>query len=261
MSATCLLATASARAVNVLVLSCGYAPVDNAVVARLQGFGHTVQLGPAFTGFDGTQSLSGVQVVYFQASANWSTGDMPVAGQAALVNFITSGGGLVTSEWVVWKWASTQYFQTVGTTFGAALTSYNYTGQATTTYTAAAADAILDSGLPQSFTFPLESYAGTETFLVAAPVATTYFNSVNGTTTYAGVIGRSAGAGRVLHISNTMGTSTLADANGGRLLSNAVNWAASGAGYAADYDGNGQVQPADVAAFVNAWFAALTNGC
>lgn len=30
---------------------------------------------------------------------------------------------------------------------------------------------------------------------------------------------------------------------------------------AGDFDGNGAVEPADVAAFVTAWFAALTSGC
>ena len=32
-------------------------------------------------------------------------------------------------------------------------------------------------------------------------------------------------------------------------------------GLAGDWDQNGSVTPADVAAFVNAWFSALTNGC
>ena len=35
----------------------------------------------------------------------------------------------------------------------------------------------------------------------------------------------------------------------------------TGGTLAGDYDNNGAVEPADVAAFVNAWFTALTVGC
>src|SRR5262245_3855362 len=103
---------ASAGAANVYVMSSGDAALDGAVVSVLTSRGHTATVGVAFTAFDGTQNLSGFQTVYFQANANWSTGDMPVAGQQALMNWVNGGGRLVTCEWVAWL-AATGRLQTL----------------------------------------------------------------------------------------------------------------------------------------------------
>ena len=54
-----------------------------------------------FTGLTDTFSLADYDVVYFQANANWSAGDMPSSGQSSLVAFV-NGGGSITSEWVMW---------------------------------------------------------------------------------------------------------------------------------------------------------------
>ena len=54
------------------------------------------------------QAASGIPAkadpaLYMQANANWTSPDMPAAGQGTLAAWVTDGGRLVTSEWVLWK--------------------------------------------------------------------------------------------------------------------------------------------------------------
>ncbi len=88
---------------NVLVLSSGHQPTDDAVIAAIQGAGNTATLGPEYHQFVGT-GLQGMSVVYFQANWNWTFPEMPAQGQASLIDYVCKGGGLVTSEWLIWKY-------------------------------------------------------------------------------------------------------------------------------------------------------------
>lgn len=40
-----------------------------------------------------------MDVVYFQCNANWYVGQMPQAGIDLLIDFVSEGGGVITSEW------------------------------------------------------------------------------------------------------------------------------------------------------------------
>src|SRR5437016_5146878 len=88
---------------NVYVMSSGDPATDSAAVTALTSRGHTATVGVAYWQFDGSQSLAGFQTVYMQANANWTSPDMPAAGQGTLAAWVTDGGRLVTSEWVLWK--------------------------------------------------------------------------------------------------------------------------------------------------------------
>ena len=85
----------SASAHDVLVLSSGSTALDDQLRTILQDQGHVVTLGKKFTGFSG-EGLAGQKVVLLLPNLDGGTGDMPLAGQNALVNFVSAGGGVVT---------------------------------------------------------------------------------------------------------------------------------------------------------------------
>jgi hypothetical protein len=220
----------AAGAANVYMTSSGDPQTDDAARAALTSRGHSVTVGVPFTALDGTQSLSGYDTVYLQMNANWSTGDMPIGGQQALVNWVNGGGRLVTCEWVVWK-AATGQLATLSAILPVAPTSL-YTGTTETSYTQATANAALNAGLPAQFTFPVTSFGGTETMAtVTRPGAAVYYTSSVGAEVI-GLSGWSAGAGTVFSFSTTCGPAQTADTNFGRLLANAMGAGATGACYA-----------------------------
>ena len=216
----CALIAANARAVNIYVLSSGDSTIDAAAVGVLTTHGHTATVGVPFPLFDGTQNLSGFQTVYFQANFNWSSGDMPVAGQQALIAWVNGGGRLVTSEWVVWL-SATARFQTLSVILPTDPVSA-YGSNATATYRQMTPDPVINAGLPISFQFPLDSYAGTEGLAPARSGATTYYSS-EGAPGVVGLTGWARGSGSVFSFSTTCGPTQLADANFGRLLANVMS--------------------------------------
>jgi hypothetical protein len=252
-------AAGSASAVNVYVLSSGDPITDAAVVNALVSHGHTVSVGVPFTAFDGTQSLAGFQTVYLQANANWSSGDMPAAGQAALVTWVNGGGRLITSEWVLWKVSALANFQSLAPILPHVPTS-NYGAHAETTFVQQAPSVPINAGLPSSFTFQLDSYAGTETLAAPRPGATAFYAStaVAGVT---GLAGWGIGSGTVFSFTITCGPVSLADSNFGRLFSNVMGAPGGGGGCYANCDSS-TIPPVlnvlDFSCFLNKFAAGHT---
>jgi hypothetical protein len=222
-------ACGSAQGAHVYVMSSGQTTLDNAVSGALTSLGHTVTIGVAFTGFDGTQSLAGYDTVYFQANYNWQSGDMPLAGQQALVNWVNGGGRLVTSEWVVWK-AGTSQLQTLEPILAGVSTSA-YDSAATQTLGRQASDAAVDAGVPSSFTVALTSVSGTRTFMAAQTLATVYFADA-GQAGVAALAGWRVGSGSVFSFNTVCADAQIADSNFSRLLSNVMSATATDACYA-----------------------------
>jgi hypothetical protein len=211
--------------VNVYVLGSGNAVADTTLVNTLTGFGHNVTLGVEYTAFNGTQSLAGINTVYLQTNYNWPNGDMPAAGQTALVNFVNGGGGVVTTEWLLWKNASSgnTQFSILNPILPATPTSA-FDGDLLVTFAQVTPDAILNAGLPTSFDVTLESIGGTRTDVSSTrPGATVYYSNDGG---FLSVIGGPSGAGRVLNFSTVNGQAQVQDPDFARLLSNSMNWAA-----------------------------------
>ena len=229
-----------ALAENVLVLSSDSTALDNQIQTVLQNHGHSVTIGDPYYNFFGA-GLEGRKVVLLLANFNWATGqaDMPLAGQEALVSFVSNGGGLITAEWTAWKWATeknssyvfTGSFARLGVLFPVQrINDYGYSN--TLTYTQDTPDSLLNNGIPPSFAFLVDEIEGTETFLVPELTATVFYSSsgshffnnnipMNG----AGLVGWRVGAGHVLQFSTLLGPKELADAMYGRLVANTVNWA------------------------------------
>jgi hypothetical protein len=220
----------TAHAADVYVTSSGNAAADGALETILEGLGHNVTIGVSYLDFNGTQSLAGIDTVYLQTNYNWNQapGDMPDAGQTALVNFVTSGGGLVTNEWTIWKTAAQDNFNILQSVFPVVPT-VPFNGAATTTLSLVTADPVLNAGLPNSFDVPLESISGTETFFTSLqPGATVYYNSSNSGAP--GLVGGTFGAGSVLQFSTVNAQGQVADPNFARLLSNSLGFVAGNAG-------------------------------
>ena len=127
----------------------------------------------------------------------------------------------MAGEWVLWN-ANGSKLAIVepafaGTTDG----TWNYAGS--TTYTKNEADAIMNAGVADSFTFTMDNFNGTESKMWAKAGAQTFYDSSN---YIAGVVGWDYGAGRTVNFSTCIGANELGDANYSRLLSNALTWSA-----------------------------------
>jgi hypothetical protein len=230
-------AASSASAANVFVLSSGNAPLDALFQSKLQAAGHTTTLGPQFSEYAGS-SLEAYDAVLLLANYNWNRPAMPVQGQANIYNFVLAGGGLITTEWILWSngsgngpWAPLE------PTFASASTGGTFRTSAQATYAARTTDPILTAGLPASFTFAPDNFAGTESRLLPKPGASILFASdYPHTQEVGGVVGWGFGNGRVVNFSTCVGTGQLNDTNFARLLANVVLWSASNPGCRADFD-------------------------
>jgi len=212
-----------AKADNVLLLSTGYAAEDNSVVNLLEADGHTVTVGPYYESYQGS-NLSGYTSVILLENVSTIGGEIPAAGQTALVNYVAAGGGLLTGEWTVWAIAGEGFNQILKTVLPVIPSSaFNYNSPIT--YSLATPDPVLNSGLPSSFSFNAEIVGGTETYFQPQPGATVFYgSSFGGTPPGDGVIGWQYGSGRVMSFSTLAAQEELADPNYGTLFSNGVNW-------------------------------------
>lgn len=220
-----LLPVAHAQAqVDIYMMSSGNAPADTAIEAILESFGHNVTVGVQYNAFDGTQSLVGFDTVYLQANYNWTGGDMPAAGQTALTNFVNAGGGVVTTEWFLWKMAANTQFAILNPNTPATPTS-TFDSDALVTFAQVTPDPILNAGLPTTFDVTLESISGTRTLVNATrPGATVYYSNDGG---FFSVVGGSLGTGRILNFSTVNGLGQVQDPEFAQLLSNSMSWAAN----------------------------------
>lgn len=205
---------------------------DAAMVSVLKTGGHTVTLAPEYHTFDGSTDLTGFSAVILQTNFNWAAGNMPVAGQTALLDYVQDGGGLVTTEWLAWKVAvsgGAPEFAVLAPALPMESTG-GYDSAPQVTYDRLTPDALLNAGLPDQFTFAAHAISGSESQIQVKPGATVFYGSsfVDGE----GVIGWHYGAGRVLSLSTLAGYESLADANYARLISNAADWAGFSGGTA-----------------------------
>ncbi|MBI3681035.1 MAG: hypothetical protein HY235_11640 [Acidobacteria bacterium] len=194
---------------------------DSNLQSTLQAFGHSVTLGVNFQGFDGTQSQAGFDAVYLQVNYTW-TGDMPAAGQTELVSFVSGGGGLVTTEWLLWSTAGGTTFTTLNPILPVVPASA-WDSRGSVTFNEDASNPVLNAGLGASFTMPLESIPGTRTHFTTLRFGATSFYTMDGG--YIGLAGWPTGSGRVLSFATTNGQAQLDDPDFQRLLSNSMDWA------------------------------------
>jgi hypothetical protein len=232
-------AAAPVQAGMILLLSTGNAAEDSAVSSLLAARGQSVTVGPDYTTFTGA-GLSAYNAVLLLPNYNWPNGDMPAAGQSALLSYVQGGGGLVTSEWLVallsyvqgggglvtsewlvWKAGAQTNFQTLQGAIPVVPAS-RFGTEDPITYTQAAANPALNQGVLPSFTFAADNIGGTETFYAAKPGATVFYGSSGGAASGAGLVGWNYVSGKVLSFSTMAGTTELGDPNYAQLFGNAV---------------------------------------
>jgi hypothetical protein len=226
----------TAQAANVYVFSTGNATVDAAYASTLAAQGHTVTIGRPWSTFDGSVDLSPFDAVLMNHGSNWggSTQAVPLAGQQQLVAFVNSGGGVITTEWIVYN-HGTSGGNAYATLMSIVPVTYGQTWNSSqsTTLSLVTPDPVMNNGLPATFSIPLANFAGSETRLIARDGATTFYRSSNMSTSTvqgAAVAGWIVGEGRVLSLSSMPGVNSMADANYATLLGNAIDWVVLGPG-------------------------------
>jgi len=210
-----------AHAATIYVTASGNASFDSNLQSALQAFGHSVTLGVNYQSFDGTQSLAGFDAVYLQVNYIWMV-DMSAGGQTELVNFVNSGGGLVTTEWLVWSTAGGTRFTTLNPILPVDPTPY-FDSLTPVTFNQDVPDPALNAGLGASFTMSLENIGGTRTCFTTARTGASSFYTMDGG--YIGLAGWDVGSGHVLSFATTNGQAQLDDPDFQRLLSNSMDWA------------------------------------
>ncbi|MEM9374430.1 MAG: GC-type dockerin domain-anchored protein [Planctomycetota bacterium] len=222
----CLMLTATAcHGADVLIVSAGAPTTDNALVTALANQGHNATIGPNYWEFDAQFDLSPFDVVYIQGNGNWTQSDMPVDAQSMMLDFAQDGGGIIFSEWVVWMVGARNVFQVLASAMPVQInTAFRTT--ADITFTLNTPEPFLTDNLPNSFTMPLTSFSGTETFLQPLEDATVFYDSdwVSGTDTGAAVVGWDICGGRVVNFSTTVGEAQINDPNFQQLFGNMVTW-------------------------------------
>lgn len=215
----------AAGAANVLIVSAGSEATNVALQNALVAQGHTASIGPTYWEFDTNFDLTGFDVLYIQGNGNWTQSDMPLDAQSMILDFTQAGGGIVFSEWVVWMVQARNVFQVLGASMPIVPTTAFRT-TSTLTYTEAVNDPFVSAGLPSSFTMPLTSFSGTETFLTPKENATVFYESdwVSGGVTSGAVVGWDICGGRVVNFSTTNGLNQINDPNFQILLSNLMTW-------------------------------------
>jgi len=158
VAAFAALVPAIASGARVYIFRGGDPAADNAVRQTLQERGHSPNLGIETIDFDGTQvKLADFDVVVVFGNAGFIY-RMAAGGKTAIRDYLLGVGRLVTAENFI---ADLTGDATLGPVLPA--TSCGGGAKATSiTYSQVAPiDPIIHSGLPASFTFPLDSNAGT----------------------------------------------------------------------------------------------------
>ncbi len=244
-----------AHAVNVYMFSSGSPIIDDAASLALTQRGHTVTIGVVYTAFDGTIPLVGFDTVYLQANFNWTTGLMPINGQAQLVSWTRNGGRLVTSEWVV-------YFSGPGSNFAVVAevlplsTPGGFHSVGAITMMQEQPNQSINAGMPTSFICPLNNFSGTETFAFAKAGASNYYRSDN-VPAGSALAGWRVGSGFAYSFSTTCGEDQVADPVFGRLFANVMS-AITPPCETADFNGDGD---AGTDADIEAYFSCLGGNC
>lgn len=204
---------------TVYLLRGGDTASDTAVRSALEARGLNVTVGPLTIEFNGSQAnLQQYDALVMLFNQSWQS-SIPADGVRAIRNYVEKGGGLVTSEWPV----SSDSFSDL-----MPATSCGWSSLSTATYRRVALNPILNSNLPDSFSFSLGSFVGSESCLLARPGATVYYSSENGSATQrGGLVGWNVAKGRVLAFSTLLSATELQNTQFATLLQNSVEFVAT----------------------------------
>ena len=217
------LAVPPERVSRVFVASGGDGAADQAVLDALAAEGFDATLGPELGDWDPEEtSLSDFHAVLLLNNHNRDEASLPTPGASELITYVSTGGALVTGEWLAWNVDLGGSHTDLAPLLPVSATGSVVTGE-TTTYSVETPDPVLGDGVPSSFTFSLsEVNGGVESILSANPAATVFYSS--STSEAAGLVGWNFGAGRVISFSTVIGASELESPDYVRLLGNSLDW-------------------------------------
>lgn len=225
------------EAAPVFMLTSGNAALDELYVQQLTGAGHTVTIGPAWYNVNSSAGFPQGGVVLLLANANWNEGArMPTPGQTALLAYVIQGGGLVTTEWTLWRNGSGMSgasFDVLTPAFAVMPTGGMFRTSGSATYSQIDVNSTVHAGMPAAFSFVPDNFAGTESLFTPRPGALEFYRSEG---FGAGVVGWQFGNGRVANFSTCVGPQQMNDTNVARLMGNVLAWAAASSGCVADFD-------------------------
>jgi hypothetical protein len=190
-------------------------------VCMLEADGFVVDRSPDDAAFDGSTELTAFDVAVVLDGTEYGT-DMPMTGQAALASFIDGGGGLVSTEWLLWEHATSGNYATLAPVVPA---TYAGSYAQTTTYRVATPAHVIATGLPTSFTAPAHWVSRIAQTSSGEAVATEDDGDPL-------VVAGAHGAGRAVHFaaaSDYAGFRWLSSAELTTLFVQAVRWAAGSA--------------------------------
>jgi hypothetical protein len=124
--------------------------------------------------FDNSNNiLDTTDVVVLQNNYNWNSQTLTDSAQTALKTFVTKGGGLLTTEWVIYNMA--QGLLKILKDVVPVIPTSAYTTKSPIRYIKNINDSILNTGVSSDFIFLSQNIAGTETAIVEAKAGATIF--------------------------------------------------------------------------------------
>lgn len=209
------------RARNVLLIWDVNNATTQAFKTALENAGMAVTLSSTSeVGYDGTNPSPSAFNAVIHLNGVTYTQEMALAGQQALVNYVSGGGCFIHGEWNAYEISQGR----MATMLPLTLTVRSAGRQGSISYTAAAGQSghALLAGVPSAFTFQSGGNVGPARTFATQPVTLLMFDGSS-----CGVAVREFGNGRVVgfsHSGNWANYQTLLDANIQRLYVNGILW-------------------------------------
>lgn len=152
---------------SILLMGSGNTTQDNTLKNQLATLTNKEVTVVALSSFNNSNNiLNTTDVVVLQNNYNWNSATLSNEAQTALKEFVVKGGGLLTTEWVIYNMAK-GLLKILSDVVPVIPTSV-YTTKSPIRYIKNINDSVLNTGVAADFTFLSENMAGTETAITQA---------------------------------------------------------------------------------------------
>jgi hypothetical protein len=162
---------------SILLMSSGNTIQDNKLKSKLETITTKTINVVVLSSFNNANNiLDTTDVVLLQNNYNWNTQTLSDSAQTALKTFVSKGGGLLTTEWVL-RNMSQGYFKILNDVVPVVPTS-SYSTKSPIRYIKNIHDSVLSLNVSTDFSFTPQNISGTETAITQAkPGATIFYHS------------------------------------------------------------------------------------
>ena len=152
---------------SILLMGSGNTIQDNALKNQLATLTNKPITIVVLSSFNNSNNiLNNTDVVILQNNYNWNSATLSNDAQTSLKEFVAQGGGLLTTEWVIYNMAK-GLLKILNDVVPVVPTSV-YTTKSPIRYIKNINDSVLNAGISDDFTFLSENIAGTETAITQA---------------------------------------------------------------------------------------------